>query len=84
MSLGMTEPVSAECQEEEALPTPMASPGSSPTSLPPISHRSASSATRDVEAFLKKSATVKTEIIETGARTLELPLLVRSVVSAEG
>jgi len=28
--------------------------------------------------------TVKTEIIETGARTLELPLLVRSVVSAEG
>ena len=56
MSLGMTEPVSAECQEEEAPPTPMASPGSSPTSLPPISHRSASSATRDVEVFLKKSA----------------------------
>ena len=27
--------------------------------------------------------TVKTEIIETGARTLELPPLVRSVVSAE-
>ena len=29
------------------------------------------------------SYTVETEIIETGARTLELPLLVRSVVSAE-
>jgi len=28
--------------------------------------------------------TAKTEIIETGARTLELPLLVRSVASAEG
>jgi len=28
--------------------------------------------------------TAKTEIIENGARTLELPLLVRSIVSAEG
>ena len=31
-----------------------------------------------------ESITVKTEIIETGARTLELPFLVRSVVSTEG
>ena len=36
---------------------------------------------KPLQCFL---GTVKTEIIETGARTLELPLLVRSIVSAEG